>query len=227
MKTTISFIFSLILLHAANSQDKIITIKQDTIFCKIILISQKNIKFEEKNENGQIITKFIETDHVYEYHKNMSSNAKSTLFSPKIPEEEQHTKIQHSLFIELLGTSAFRYNVTYDCSFKLAEKHKIAAGLGLQYTRDLCGLSPQINYLYGKKFHLELGIAYTHQIEPPSSYGRYYPLQIIPMRMGYRYQKENGGIFYKLALVYYLVCNYDTGEMPRFSWGSVALGYTF
>jgi hypothetical protein len=81
-------------------------------------------------------------------------------------------KFQHSLFLELGGNSVYFYNITYDCSFQLKEKHKIAIGVGFQYFPvdvpwlmypHTFGASIQVNYLYEFKrnHHLETGLGIT------------------------------------------------------------------
>ncbi|MDR1739527.1 MAG: hypothetical protein LBR45_02075, partial [Bacteroidales bacterium] len=154
-------------------------------------------------------------------------------------------KIQHNLFLELGGNSVYLYNITYDCSFQLEEKHKITAGLGFQYMPfkvfiffypHTFGLSPQFNYLYGKKHHLEIGTGIT---APFFLYYHYYTQEwrtnsgiIIPLRIGYRYQRSDGGVFWKIAFVplfgkgmYFPVGK--TGKIPFFPSGGVSIGYTF
>jgi len=137
-------------------------------------------------------------------------------------------RIQHNLFVEFFGNSFSFYNLTYDFSYKIAYKHKIAMGLGgqcLPYDSDVVlGLSPQINYIYGKKHHFELGIGYS------ILWGGYDidVLRTIPIRTGYRYQKEKGGFLWKIAFV--TLYSEDLRWFPNFNfypWGSVAFGYSF
>ena len=148
---------------------------------------------------------------------------------------KRHNNIQHNLYFELLGNSIAFYNITYDCSFKIAEKHKIAVGFGGQYFPNISGfqnkmfgLSPQINYLYGKRHHLELGTGYTIQLMPKEYELDY--LATIPVRVGYRFQKSEGGYFWKIGYVA-LFGEAIRGEMwrsfPFVPWSGVAWGYTF
>jgi len=58
-------------LQILTGQDKIITIQQDTINCKIISISNNNILYEQK-ENGLLVGKFIPTDQVLEFLRSSS-----------------------------------------------------------------------------------------------------------------------------------------------------------
>ncbi|MCL2073823.1 MAG: hypothetical protein FWH18_07880 [Marinilabiliaceae bacterium] len=70
MKKLVCFILGLIPLQFAFSQDIIVTTNQDTIFCKILMVSSKYIRFQEKVATGQTVAKFIEKNYVSEYHKN-------------------------------------------------------------------------------------------------------------------------------------------------------------
>ena len=155
-------------------------------------------------------------------------------------------KIQHTMFLELYGSANNLYNLIYDCSFQLAEKHKLAVATGFGYLPLVCkgrnfdpyvGASFQVNYLLGEKnshFEIGTGIIYPillHSItyvygnnqevkwETCKKYG-------IPLRIGYRYQRTNGGIFWKIAIVptYY---HRDFYNGPIFQFAGVAIGYTF
>ena len=129
---------------------------------------------------------------------------------------------QHNLFLEIGGTGGL-YNITYDCSFALSEKRKLAVGLGGLYIPQLLYfISPQINYLFkGKKnSHLELGSGYALVWFS----GDLVPVQYVSIRIGYRYQRENGGFFWKITIV----PTYEIGDlflpMPI---PGIAFGYTF
>lgn len=159
--------------------------------------------------------------------------------------------VQHSLFIEFFGSSASYYNLMYDCSFLLAEKHKIAIAAGIGYlpplpvleTHPSVNVSLQANYLYGKKHHLEIGVgvAFPELYAPTnisySSDGRYEVSDdwrfstnhlIIPVRIGYRYQKNRGGLFWKAAFVpYFSEQIYHVLKLPFVPGVGVSIGYTF
>ena len=130
--------------------------------------------------------------------------------------------IQHTLFAELLGSSVFFYNITYDCLFAFTKEHKIAIAAGFQYpsffdvSYHTFGGSIQVNYLYGvKNHHLEIGTGIT-----TLDFIKWNDIYI-PIRMGYRYQRNNGGFFWKVAF---------TPTVSLFGFGpsgGVAIGYTF
>ena len=139
---------------------------------------------------------------------------------------------QHNLFFELFGSSWYIYNITYDCSFQLKEKNKISVGLGMQYfpRLDLYGMTPQINYLYGKRRHLELGVGYAILREKwfhNSGYYKYFVLHSIPIRVGYRFQKEEGGYFWKIAVLGLIGDFYPLYGTYILPYAGVSFGYTF
>jgi len=130
--------------------------------------------------------------------------------------------IQHSVFLEFLGnTSPLPCNITYDCSFRIAKKHKIALGLGISYFNGTF-ISPQINYLYGKKHHLELGVGTNLGLWTDT----WRVLNFMPTRIGYRYQRNNGGFFWKIAFVPHFAIR-ETEISPIIPSAGVAFGYTF
>ena len=69
-------VFSLLLflsLQIISGQDKIVTIQNDTIHCRIVSVSPTHIQYEQKMGNGYIIGKLISTEHVSEYLRSASS----------------------------------------------------------------------------------------------------------------------------------------------------------
>jgi hypothetical protein len=74
MKNWIIGLLLLIPLQFASGQDKIITIQQDTIFCRIVSVSPSVIHYEQKGENQQVVGKFIPTEQVLEYFRSSQSS---------------------------------------------------------------------------------------------------------------------------------------------------------
>jgi len=136
---------------------------------------------------------------------------------------------QHTIYAEGLG-SAYWYSIGYDYTLKLKEKHKLSFNFGVSYFSGIF-LAPQISYLYGKKHHLELGVgtAYLMDIIYPEYTGVWW----LPFRIGYRYQRENGGFFFKIAYMpsFFFHLHNEEGynsvirEFVPY-WGGVAFGYT-
>ena len=60
-------------LQFMSGQDKIITIQQDTIHCRIVSISPTHIQYEQTTENGYMAGKIISTEQVSEYLRSPQS----------------------------------------------------------------------------------------------------------------------------------------------------------
>jgi hypothetical protein len=140
---------------------------------------------------------------------------------------------QHTIFAEGFGNAGLWYIVGYDYTLKLKEKHKLSFNLGVQYIpyhkkHYQFSVAPQISYLYGKNHHLELGVGGTYdfyRFDDDYNIG-----WIVPFRIGYRYQREKGGFFFKIAYtpIYTNVEFLGTDGwwfMPLFA--GIAIGYTF
>jgi len=136
--------------------------------------------------------------------------------------------LQHSLFLEILGSSFQFYNITYDCSYKISQKRKITVGLGgrvsSNYNHSSFGMTPQFNYLNGEKHHLELGVGLGYNWEKYKRSGETDSHVHIPIRIGYRYQKSEGGFFWKIAFVPTFFSELNFRILP---WAGVAFGFTF
>lgn len=100
--------------------------------------------------------------------------------------------------------------------------------MGIQYVfdREIDGVlnsdftvTPQFNMLFGRKHFFELGIGAAFPFGDGET--------LIPCRLGYRFQKENGGLFIKAAYtpIYFLGGEYF-GRLFK-PWGGLSLGYTF
>ena len=66
----------------ASSQDRIITVRHDTIFCRIASISPTSIQYEQQGPSMQRITKFIPTNQVLEHSRNSQSPEVNSYYWP-------------------------------------------------------------------------------------------------------------------------------------------------
>jgi hypothetical protein len=60
-------------LQGVRGQDRIITVQQDTISCKILSITSTHVNYEQKIGNKQVVGKFIPVEQVLEYYINTQS----------------------------------------------------------------------------------------------------------------------------------------------------------
>jgi len=66
-QTVISILILLIPLLHAKGQDKIITVQNDTVFCRILSITPTHIQYEQKDDKQNTVGKFIPIEQVQEY----------------------------------------------------------------------------------------------------------------------------------------------------------------
>ena len=144
--------------------------------------------------------------------------------------DSAETKInaRNSVFIEILGSAGYLYNITYDRVVYSRKQNHISTGLGIQYlpssdlsADDIFSISPQINYFRGTKHHFETGLAVAYDFNSGDL--------AIPIRIGYRFQKPDGGLFYKVGLTPLLTKSYPIlGEgVSLVPWGGFAIGWTY
>jgi len=135
---------------------------------------------------------------------------------------------KNTIYVEILGSAGYLYNVSFDRIFYKQNRHKISGGLGVQYYegdlsyRTLQTASPQLNYLLGLDRHfLEFGVGYIW------NFLNTYENSII-MRFGYRYQRFKG-LFFKIGITPFLTKSYRIFGVGYkiIPWGGIALGYSF
>lgn len=79
--------FFLLMWFSVQAQDKIISINHDTIHCKIISISNEQILYELKNNDGSVTGLFIPISKVAEYSR--SQREKTNISKPSKPNPEK------------------------------------------------------------------------------------------------------------------------------------------
>lgn len=134
-----------------------------------------------------------------------------------------------------LGGSSMLASLGYERIFPLAERHKIATGLGFIYLSYddsyYSTLAPNLSYLYGIKHHLEIGLGYSWIYLSDNSFafdaGDF--IYGFNAKLGYRYQKPEGGFMFKASA---LVLNFASTEFPSQGyvtspWLGIAVGWGF
>lgn len=131
---------------------------------------------------------------------------------------------KNSIYTEFFGSAVYLYNISYDRIVFAKEKNKISLALGAQYLPSsdspsdyIFSVSPQINYFRGNIHHFETGIGVTVGFNNEDF--------IVPIRIGYRYQKPEGGMFCKIGLTPLYVQNFMGGP-ALIPWGGFAIGWT-
>jgi hypothetical protein len=83
-KSFILFVF-FALSTIVNAQDRIITVKQDTIHCQIVSIGTEHINYEQKSTNGYVVGKSIPIDQVATYFRLPRSSSNISSRRPERP----------------------------------------------------------------------------------------------------------------------------------------------
>jgi len=143
--------------------------------------------------------------------------------------ESDKSKAKNSVYIEMFGNAGDFYNITYDRLVHSKGNNNISTGLGIQYfpssdlsaPDDIFSISPQINYFYGIRHHFETGLGLAYDFNSGDL--------IIPFRIGYRFQKHDGGLFCKVGFTPFLTRSYPIfGDgFSLIPWGGLAIGWTF
>ena len=148
--------------------------------------------------------------------------------------------------MELGGNGVF-YSLNYDRMLVVKEKWKVAGRAGISYfndhiffketnPRNLYTFPLEVSYLRGKQNHyLELGLGITPGFEsyPESSFeNENKPETPFTVRIGYRYQKRQGGFFLKTGFTPFFTIYSKSERQQHNSKGNLmpflglALGYT-
>lgn len=73
MKKLIISLLIFIPLQIVSGQDKIITIQNDTIHCRIVSFTPTHIQYEQKTKKQNIVNRFIPKEYVLSYYRNLQS----------------------------------------------------------------------------------------------------------------------------------------------------------
>jgi hypothetical protein len=149
---------------------------------------------------------------------------------------------KNTFFLELGGNGMF-YSLNYDRIFFERFTWKLSGRIGAMYlpglgdkNRHMIGLPIEVSYLRGRNnHHLEIGLGFT-SVYDTYPLSRYQVKDLLLMGVawiGYRHQKREGGMFYKVGFTPLLGTLYDLRteekrENEFFSYPLVglAIGYT-
>lgn len=168
------------------------------------------------------------------------------LFSPALKAQKEAATItaKNAVFLELGGNAAY-YSFNYERIFQQKGALKWAARGGvsvvpvrIQSKRYLGTILPiEIIALYGgSKHHLEAGAGVSPYLHPYTDinsweikYEGHKPGVIIPFRLGYRYQKPEGGFFFRVGYTPFIVFHSQVKNRSSFTWlhGGLSVGKSF
>jgi len=170
-------------------------------------------------------------------------------------QENIESSTRNTFFFEAGGNSPF-YSLNYDYILKEKEKWKLSGRVGLMYVntftqikRQIIGMPLELSYLRGReRSFLEIGIGFTTVYDNYYLAGMYQSTLIIEsekindlvlgpvLRLGYRYQKREGGLFYKIGFtpLAFIIVDLNKAERYKFKnmekfafpWLGAAIGWT-
>lgn len=153
-------------------------------------------------------------------------------------QDNQAPAKKSTVFVELAGNGGL-YSINYDHIVLGRPSWKLAGRIGAMYYREKLNylennysqkvaVPVELSYLRGKENHyLELGLGITpwHENYKDFHESQINQVDLLPYtRLGYRYQKRDGGIFFKAGLT--PMVKLKNNQNQNFPWGGLAIGYT-
>lgn len=151
---------------------------------------------------------------------------------------------KNSVYIELGGTGGV-YSICYDRLFDIKEKKKNSFSIGLSYLQGVIygndlrifALPFSRNTIYFKYLEIGLGLTPTliADIKPAYQHGNVFgsytelnPMLFLTPKLGFRYQKNDGGFFFRAALtpMISLISNPFLNHRV-YPWAGLSFGKTF
>jgi hypothetical protein len=140
-----------------------------------------------------------------------------------------------------IGGNGLYYSVNYDRLFKISEYFYISRRIGLHYSNNLLGnncrfigIPIEISGLasVSDRHFLEIGAGITILNRRNNVHNHNETMAILALRAGFRYQRPNGGFFFKggVTLLHDFYVNHPSLDTVYDIWmvlPGVAFGYTF
>ena len=156
-------------------------------------------------------------------------------------------KAKNAVFIELAGNSMHYYSLNYERMFYQKGIFKSAARVGITaFPRKIetepkafwdFALPLEVVGLIGRfRHHLELGVGFTPKYYADSKFeigsrgyefDRYQFSSAIPFRIGYRYQKPDGGLLFRAGLMPTRSFHPELIRKWILVYGGISLGMSF
>lgn len=149
----------------------------------------------------------------------------------------QEVRIARNSFYAQLSSQASPYSLNYDRVFHYGKKLSYSFRVGFAVNKNDVSAPVGISAFTGNgNHHLEFGIAaipYVYIFEASSDKGKESDLYLyfIP-NVGYRYQKPEGGLFFKVNAGPAIFCdppsdNFWKMDPKLHAYGSLSLGFSF
>jgi hypothetical protein len=153
-----------------------------------------------------------------------------TVSNPCISQQDSNKLFtnRNSLYLELAGNAGY-YSINYDIIFYQKGNFKIdwRNGFSLLPIINLPIFFPfEVNTLFGKsKHHLECGLGYTPVIFLGETDKKY--RDIFLFRLGYRYQKPEGGFLFRMGFTPGISNINEDAEYRFGPWFGISIGKSF
>ncbi|WP_224999287.1 hypothetical protein [Cesiribacter sp. SM1] len=149
-----------------------------------------------------------------------------------------------ALYLELGGNGIY-YSVNYEQIFFQKGSFRAAARIGVSAAPRRvaaknyfsASIPLEVTAFWGRKNHFaELGVGYTPWLLPDTrfnlsraelEYESYKVTSIVPFRIGYRYQKSEGGFFFRIAYMPTLDFTADRNSALVPLFGGISIGKSF
>jgi hypothetical protein len=150
---------------------------------------------------------------------------------------------KNAVYLEIGGNGMF-YSFNYDRVFYQKGAFKSAARAGVSlFPVNIIGknylayiLPLEVTAMLGRsKHHLEIGTGVSPYLAPATNRGfdpefeRYRVAAIMPFRLGYRYQKKEGGFFFRAAYTPFIEfsSHFNIGTHFYLLYGGLSMGKSF
>ena len=148
---------------------------------------------------------------------------------------------KNSIYAEIGGNGVL-YSINYERLFKLSKLFNVTSRIGYGYTDNFNfnklktnSIPFEINGLFSlskEKHFIEIGSGVTYMyIEDQSTESSNFGTLIYAARLGYRYQKPNGGIMYRIGITPLYDFYSDQQNLVKsntwFIFGGISIGYNF
>jgi len=137
-------------------------------------------------------------------------------------EEVSNSVTSNSVYVEMLGNAIFA-SVNYDCLFEDGFGIRVGIGASGFDRKDGVSIPISANYVIGRTHCVEFGLG----VEFMGRDSELHPLSVV----GYRYQRNDGGMFYRLSLSPLIFVDEVSGfgftDLDHASSISFSVGYSF
>ncbi len=198
--------------------------------CRPLLRSFSYLHLTRMNMVRQI---FVASFLVFSFHGMMSQDS---------------SLVKKNTFFVEVGGSSYWYSLNYDRILKNQRKIRLSGRIGIMYIpplaepRQYIGIPLEFSWLKGSPpNHFEIGIGVTTILDAimyPDSLRFYSLILQSSLRIGYRFQKSEGGFFFKAGITPIIFMDFFLGSNdpnlivinPRdffiLPWAGVAAGWT-